>query len=322
MRYRSLGSTGIRVSTIGFGGWGIGGRTAGATSYGQTDDVVSRRALEAAFERGITLYDTSNVYGDGHSETLIGQTFRARRERVVIATKAGMLPSYGGSDFSPAALRASLEDSLRRLGTDYVDILQLHNPLPADIRTRPEILGELERLRADGKARAIGFSTKSPDEARELLWTPNLACLQVNLNLLDWRAVDNGLLDAAARVGVGIIARTPLAFGFLSGRIGPDQTFHHHDHRSQLSRSTVRTRVEVADGIMAVVGDDGEPNARVRAALRFCLSFPAVSTAIPGMLTAEEVEANAAAGEAEPYAQDILDRMRDIYCQYEGALSA
>jgi aryl-alcohol dehydrogenase-like predicted oxidoreductase len=170
--------------------------------------------------------------------------------------------------------------------------------------------------------RAIGFSTKSPDEARELLSTPNLACLQVNLNLLDWRAVDNGLLDAAACAGVGVIARTPLAFGFLSGGIAPDHAFHQHDHRSRLSRSTVRARVAAADGILAVVAGEGEADARVRAALRFCLSFPAVATAIPGMLTAQEVETNAAAGEAEPFAQDVLDRMRDIYCQYEGALSA
>jgi aryl-alcohol dehydrogenase-like predicted oxidoreductase len=183
-------------------------------------------------------------------------------------------------------------------------------------------MGELEALRAEGKVRAIGFSTKSPDEARVLVATPGLGCLQVNLNLLDWRAVDNGLLEAAVGAGVGIVARTPLAFGFLSGTIAPDQMFHAHDHRSRLSRSAVRTRAAAADGILAVTGGESEAAARVRAALRFCLSFPAVASAIPGMLTPEEVAANAAAGEAEPFADDLLARMRDVYERYEDALGA
>jgi aryl-alcohol dehydrogenase-like predicted oxidoreductase len=312
----------MRVSAIGFGGWGIGGCTAGATSYGHTDDAVSRRALLAAYDRGITFFDTANVYGDGHSEALIGQVFSSRRDSVIIATKAGMLPSYKGADFAPASLRASLEGSLRRLNTDYVDILQLHNLRPSDLHTHPEILDELERLRAEGKLRAWGISTKSPDVARELLPTPNLACVQVNLNLLDWRAVDNGLLDEAARCGVGVIARTPLAFGFLSGAITADQTFDPHDHRSRFGRATIRTWVEAADKIQAMAAGKGQIDGRVHAALRFCLSFSAVSTVIPGMLTTQEVETNAAAGEAEPFKPDAIARMRDIYDSYEGALSA
>jgi aryl-alcohol dehydrogenase-like predicted oxidoreductase len=311
----------MRVSAVGFGGWGIGGYTAGATSYGHTDDAVSRRALMAAFDHGITFFDTANVYGDGHSEELVGQVFGSRRHRVIIATKAGMLPSYKGTDFEPASLRASLEGSLRRLATDYVDILQLHNVLPSDLRTRPERVDALERLRSEGKLRAWGISTKSPDAARELLPTPDLACLQVNLNLLDWRAIDNGLLDEAARCGVGIIARTPLAFGFLSGAIAADQTFDRNDHRSRFDRATIRTWVEAADQILAVAVND-EVDGRVYAALRFCLSFAAVSTVIPGMLTAQEVETNAAAGEAEAFEPETIARMRDIYVRYEGALSA
>lgn len=322
MRYRTLGSTGMRISAIGFGGWGIGGCTAGATSYGHTDDLVSCQALRAAYERGITFFDTANVYGDGHSEELIGEVFRSRRDSVVIATKAGMLPSYQRADFAPAGVRASLEGSLRRLGTDYVDILQLHNPTSDDLDREPGLLGELEKLRTEGKLRAWGFSTKSPDVARALVATPGLACLQVNLNLLDWRAVDNGLLDVAARRGVGIVARTPLAFGFLSGAIAPDQTFDANDHRSRLSRSTVRAWVEAADEILAAADGRGHAEWRVHAALRFCLSFPAVSSVIPGMLTMQEVVTNAQAGDEEPFTPDTLARMRDIYGRSEGALSA
>src|ERR1700687_5599671 len=118
------------VSVIGFGAWGIGGRTVGATSYGETDAAESSRALYEAFDRGINFYDTANVYGDGRSEELIGNCFKNRRHEVVIATKAGITSSFRGYDFSYSALRASLEASLRRLQTDYVDLFQLHNAGP------------------------------------------------------------------------------------------------------------------------------------------------------------------------------------------------
>ena len=169
MDYRPLGSTGMTVSAVGFGAWGIGGCTPGATSYGETDDAESLRALNEAFDRGITFYDTSNVYGNGHSEELIGACFEGRRRDIVIATKAGITPSYRGYDFSPPALRASLEASLRRLRTDYVDVLQLHNAGPDDVAGRADVFDMLERLVDEGKVRAWGISTPSPEDAMVLL---------------------------------------------------------------------------------------------------------------------------------------------------------
>jgi aryl-alcohol dehydrogenase-like predicted oxidoreductase len=125
MDTRPLGP--LRVSVIGFGAWGIGGLTPKATSYGETDDAVSRRALHEALDLGITFFDTSSVYGDGRSERLIGELAASQRDRMVIATKGGIAPGYAGYDFSSPALRASLEASLRRLRTDHVDLFQLHN---------------------------------------------------------------------------------------------------------------------------------------------------------------------------------------------------
>ena len=151
MRYRPLGSSSIQVSVVGFGAWGIGGRTPGATSYGATDDAVSRRALHEAFDRGITFYDTASVYGDGHSEELIGECFDGRRHEIVIATKAGITSSFRGYDFSAPALRASLEGSLRRLRTDYVDLFQLHNAGPDVVLHQPHIVELLQRFVAEGK---------------------------------------------------------------------------------------------------------------------------------------------------------------------------
>src|SRR6266567_241709 len=145
MRYRPLGKTGLQVSEIGFGAWGIGGRTVEQTSYGDTDDRTSLAALERALERGITFFDTSAAYGDGHSEELIGRAVRGVRSRVVITTKAGYDSWDRPPDFSPRAIAASTERSLLRLGTDYLDLLQLHNP-PCEVLTAPEVREELARL--------------------------------------------------------------------------------------------------------------------------------------------------------------------------------
>ena len=164
MRYRILGSSGIRVSEIGFGTWGLGGAAQGAVAYGATRDEESIAAVRAACERGVNFFDTSDFYGFGHSEEVLGKALRGMRAQVVIATKAGLLDASGAQDFSPAHLRRALEASLERLGTDYVDLFQLHGP-PIDLLVRqPEIMGCLEDLRRAGKLRAFGASVRSPDE--------------------------------------------------------------------------------------------------------------------------------------------------------------
>ena len=317
MQYRILGSSGIRVSTIGFGAWGIGGRTVGATSYGVTDDAVSLRALQTAFDCGINFYDTANVYGDGHSEVLIGTAFAGRRDRIVIATKAGMLPSYTGTDFSPQALRHSIEGSLRRLNTDRIDVLQIHNARREDILGPCRIIDTLERFAKEGKIRAFGFSTKTPQEAFELVDMPGLTCLQVNCHLLDWRAAEIGLFERAASNDVAIISRTPLAFGFLSGAVTADTVFAADDHRSLWDRKRLAAWLHAADAVFSLFEGDAP---RVESALQFCLSFPGVATVIPGMLTPTEVLANAAAGDRDLLDTELLDRIERVYVQYRAQL--
>lgn len=322
MRYRPLGFTGIQVSVIGFGAWGIGGRTPGATSYGATDDAVSRRALDEAFDRGITFYDTASVYGDGHSEALIGECFQRRRSAIVIATKAGITTSFRGYDFSPPALRASLEGSLRRLQTDYVDLLQLHNAGPDVILGQPHVVDLLNRFVAEGKIRAFGFSTPAPEDAIPLVDIPGTACFQVNCNLLDWRAIEAGLFDRARSGNIGIIARTPLAFGFLAGGLDKDTVFTADDHRSKWPRARMAAWIEAADRIVADLDIPDDPQSRAVLALRFCLSFEAVASVIPGMLSPAQVLANVAAGAAEPLDPSVIRRIRTVYRQYEAQLKA
>jgi len=322
LHYRPLGSSSIIVSVVGFGAWGIGGRTPGPTSYGATDDAVSRRALEEAFERGITFYDTASVYGDGHSEELIGECFRDRRQKVVIASKAGITAAFSGYDFSAPALRASLEGSLRRLQTDYVDVLQLHNAGAEVVLGQPHVVELMQRFVEEGKVRAFGFSTPTPEDGLALVDVPGAVCLQVNCNLLDWRAIDTGLFERAASRGIGIVARTPLAFGFLAGGLDKDAVFPADDHRSKWSRERVAIWVEAADRLVAELNIPNDPPSRVAVALRFCLSFEAVATVIPGMLSPAQVMANAAAGEAGPLDPSVIRRIESVYRQYETRLKA
>ena len=183
MEYRALGRTGLTVSVVGFGGWGIGGPTPGADSYGVRSDAENLAALGKAFDCGITFYNTAAAYGAGHSESLIGRAFHgSNRDQVVIATKAGVERFGEAPDWRPGALRASVEASLARLDTDRIDLLQLHNPPTALLRERPEILAALDKLRAAGKIRAWGLSLKSPLEGNDALRSLDAPVLQVNLN--------------------------------------------------------------------------------------------------------------------------------------------
>ena len=246
MQYRKLGRTDLIISEIGFGAWGIGGRTAGQTSYGTTDDASSRRALARAFDLGITLYDTAPPYGDGHSEELIGSAFRDRRSQVVLATKVGVEHFGKEPDLSPQALRHSLEGSLRRLGCDYVDLLQIHSLDIAALRRDPAILETLNAMVAEGKTRALAMSAKSPDDAVAAVTEFGFKIVQINLNMMDLRAQQNGFLALAEERGIGVIARTPLCFGFLSGTIGTDTQFPDGDHRNGWSRAQIERWIEGA----------------------------------------------------------------------------
>lgn len=307
MRYRPLGTTGIKVSEIGFGGWGIGGATPGPTSYGPTNDQESQEALEVAFDRGINYYDTAGVYG--HSEELIGKTFKHQRDQVVIGTKVGFSEHYTPQDFSKENLVGSLQRSLKNMGTDYVDLYQLHNPnlkiLPMD-----EILETLIGLKVQGLIKTFGVSVKHPDHGLVALRYKDFASIQVNLNMIDQRAIDNGLLKEAKKQGVGIIARTPLNFGFLTDN-GKTMNldFGPQDHRS----SWLMKQREAWQKAARLLSEIYPGYSLTLLALRYCLSVDGASTVIPGMLTVNDVLANTAAGELQPLSQKTMDRIRQIY---------
>jgi aryl-alcohol dehydrogenase-like predicted oxidoreductase len=310
VRYRTLGRTGITVSEIGFGAWGIGGRTGGTTSYGDTDDATSLTALRRALDCGITFYDTSPAYGDGHSEALIGEAFAGQRDRVVVASKAGYESWGTPADFSPAALVSSAEKSLVRLRSDYLDLLQLHNP-PVEALRDGALQHALRGLQQAGKIRSWGVSAKSPVEATEALVAFAAPVVQANFNMMDVRVVESGLLDEAVRRGAGFIARTPLCFGFLSGTIRRDTVFPPGDHRLGWSRAQIENWIDGARDLLAAAAAQPGREA-AQAALRFCLAPSPVSTVIPGILTAAEAEDNAIASEAGPLEDRVVEAIIGI----------
>jgi aryl-alcohol dehydrogenase-like predicted oxidoreductase len=310
MNYRSLGRTGLVVSEIGFGAWGIGGRTVSQTSYGDTDDRTSLAALAGAHDCGITFFDTSAVYGNGHSEELIGQALSGVRHKAVLATKAGYEAWDRPPDFSAAAIVASTERSLGRLRTDYLDLLLLHNP-PLDVLLALDVQEALARLVASGKIRAWGASCKGPADALEALRACDVSVIQANFNMMDVRAVTSGLFEEVSRQNAGFIARTPLCFGFLSGTVTRDTKFPPGDHRLGWSSAQLANWIDGArDLLEAVLASPGL--AGVQAALRFCLAFPEVSCTIPGILTPAEAGQNAAASGLGALPKDAVAAVLEI----------
>ena len=285
---RSLGVTGIRVSEIGFGTWAIGGDSGATMGYGPTEDEESLAALHEARALGCTLFDTSNLYGWGHAEALLARALAPWRRDIVLATKAGYATAGGQQDFSPDAIRRSVDGSLRRLQTDHVDLLQLHSPPREALERNDGLFAALETMRGEGTIRAFGISAASPDEALLFVARYQPSFLQVNFNLGDLRAWRNGLFEACRAQGIGVIVRTPLAAGFLSGRIGAAETFGVSDHRRRYS-GEMRARWTEAVRLLRPVFADAPDATPAQNAIRFALSFDAVSAVIPGMMRVSDV---------------------------------
>lgn len=312
MKYRKLGATSIEVSEIGFGTWGLGG-----TSYGPVDDNESVRALQRAFDLGITFYDTADLYGNGHSETILGKALGAKRKQIIIGTKGGTLPHSGfhmPQDFSPQYIRGALEASLKRLGTDYIDLYQLHSPKLEEIQGQ-ELRATLEELKAAGKILEYGISVRAPKDGVAAIQAMNFRTVQANFNLIDQRAIECGLLSLAQEKGIGVIARTPLCFGFLTGNLKETTSFAEGDHRKLWPKAQLKRWADAVALFEKLYQSKGNTPAQL--ALRFCLSAPGISTVIPGMMNVKEVEENASASDLPSLDAEELAAVKEIYAAHE-----
>jgi len=314
MRVRTLGKTGIKVSEVGFGAWAIGGpaELGGlAVGWGEADDWDSIRALEAAFDEGINFYDTADVYGIGHSEELLARVFGKRRAQVVIASKGGNLNDEAGrwqKIFTGTFLAQRVEDSLRRLRTDYIDLYQLHTPRTDEEFAQALTSAEtMNRLVEQGKLRAYGLSIGPLEHGLRQIEHGFGATIQVIYNALE-RAPEAKLLPAAKQANYGIIPRVPLASGFLTGKYTRDTQFDARDHRSRMTAEQKKDWTEKANRLKPIAKELGITLAQL--ALQYILANDAVSVVIPGARNADQARQNAAVGKLPPLSDAVVARIR------------
>ncbi len=315
MRYREFGNSGLKVSEIGFGAWAIGGNQHG-NSYGPTDDKVSTEAVHAALDLGCNFFDTADVYGFGHSEELLGKALRSVRDRVLIATKVGgdFYSGAGRQTFSAEYIRFALDKSLERLRTDYIDIYQLHNP-PLKLIERPDTYQVLKELKREGKIRAWGISIFDPVEGLTALKITQPDCLQVVYNIFSPKPAEE-LFPKAQAAGCAIIAREPLANGFLSGKYTDKSKFAEGDIRHDWPPQYIRARTRAAEKLRPLLKGDIQTLAQL--ALKFVLANQAVSVVIPGTKTAKQARDNLLAGEGARLPDEDLAAINQLAVQNFG----
>jgi aryl-alcohol dehydrogenase-like predicted oxidoreductase len=302
MNHRRLGRTGLEVSEIGYGAWGIGG-----SQWLGAEDRESLAALHRAVDRGVNFFDTALAYGRGHSEQLVGRLVAEREERIVVATKVPpkdqQWPAAPGTDpdeaFPAEWIRRCTERSLANLGLDRVDVQQLH-VWHDEWVGRGSWLETVQALKDEGKIASFGVSINDhqPDNALKLIETGVVDTVQVIYNVFD-QSHEDELLGVCEREGIGVLARVPFDEGSLTGTVLPDTEFPDGDFRNDyFGEPGSDRRTQVDERVRAILDDLGIGRAELaEVALRYVLSHPAVSTAIPGMRSVRNVERNAPVGD-------------------------
>ena len=315
MEHRRLGKTGRTVSVIGFGAWAIGG------DWGSVDDATALRALHAAADAGVDLIDTADVYGDGHSEQLIGRFLRERPgETFFVATKMGRRVPQVPAEYNPVAFRAWNDRSRQNLGVETLDLVQLHCP-PTPVYYLPEVFADLDAMVAEGRIASYGVSVEKVEEALKAIEFPGVASVQIIFNMLRQRPAERFLAEAARR-DVGVLARVPLASGILTGKLRRDSAFEASDHRNYNRHGAsfdvgetfagvdYETGLEVAEALLEIVPEGAT---LAQTALRWILMHDGVTAAIPGAKTPQQAVANAAAGDLAPLPEATMERVRELY---------
>lgn len=319
MQYRQLGRTDMKVATVSFGAWAIGG------TWGPVQDDESLAALNSAVDLGVNFIDTADVYGDGRSEQLIAKLRKQRpQDEIFVATKAGRrAQKHTPEAYNRANLTEWVERSLRNLEVEALDLLQLHCP-PTPVYDMPEVFGILDDLVAAGKLRYYGVSVETVNEALHAIRHPNVQSVQIIFNMFRFKPADE-FFAAAKNREVGILARVPLASGLLTGKLNTNSKFAPDDHRAfnrhgeSFDKGETFSGVPYERGLEAVAAlQKVKPPSltMVQFALRWILMFDAVTCAIPGAKHTAQEEENASAAELPPLSQDTMEAVRMIYSEY------
>lgn len=289
IKYRELGQTGLTISEIGFGSWGIGGISS-VLGYGPVNDDISKMAVKTAIEMGCNFFDTADCYGQGHSERILGSILSKQRSNVIIATKSGIdfYHGYPKPNFHPDYIRFAIYQSLRRLQTDYIDLFLLHNPPPSVIYST-ELIEELGKLKQSGKLHFIGVSASDTDTAIAACYSGWPDVIEVHYNMLAPEA-ELYLFPLSKSMSIGIIAREVLANGFLTGKfVNHHYKFPSGDIRSLWPLETIKDIIKLVEKIKPF-RRSGETLAQL--AIRFVLESSAVSTVVCGCKSSTQVKEN------------------------------
>ncbi|GAA2630053.1 aldo/keto reductase [Dactylosporangium fulvum] len=316
MQERALGRTGVPVGVVGLGAWQLG------ADWGEVDEDEALATLIAAHEAGVTFIDTADVYGDGRSERLIGQFLRGlpTGRTVTVATKMGRRVPQEASRYNLDNFRAWNDRSRANLGVDTLDLVQLHCP-PTEVYSTDEVFDALDLMVQEGRMMAYGVSVETAAEALTAIARPNVATVQIIFNMLRLKPLDD-VLPAAEKMGVGIIARVPLASGLLSGRYDEHTTFGADDHRTYNRHGEAFDQGETFSGVDFATGLDAvrrlaplkpEQMTMAQFALRWIIDHPAVSVVIPGARNGEQARGNAAVGDLPPLPAVTHDAVKDVY---------
>lgn len=326
MKYRILDNTDLRVSVVGFGVW-----TVSTSMWGITDDALSVRLLQFAYEQGYTFYDTADVYGDGKGETILADALSKHRDEIVIATKfgydfyntPGIQPGQRERphDWSPEFVRKACEESLRRLHTDRIDLYQLHNPRLDALQT-DDLFAELERLKAEGKIRSYGAALgpalkpdRQVDEGLYALQTRKMA-VQIIYNLLE-QVLGEALCPVAQTLNLPVLVRVPHASGILEGGYNEDTTFAPNDHRSHRLVNDAMRKQWLLDGIKKIeklrFATDDAGRTLAQMAIQFLLSQKSVQGIFPNIYNEQQIVEFANAPDTPEMTPEELAKLADLY---------
>ena len=315
MHSRIFGKTGRAVGEVGLGTWQLG------AGWGDVTEEAAMATLRAAYEAGVTLFDTADVYGMGRAETLIGKFLQETRAPIYVATKLGRFSPPGWPEnFTRTGIRQHTEASLGRLGVETIDLTQLHC-IPTDILLQGDVFEHLRELQREGKIRDFGVSVESMEQADICVRQEGVAALQIIFNIFRQKPIE-ALFAEAKRREVALLVRLPLASGLLGGRMTKGTAFSENDHRNY-NRDGQRFNVgetfaglpfekgvELADALRSLVPAGSTMG---EMALRWCLDFDAVSAVIPGARSPEQARANARASELPPLGADLHAKLAEYY---------
>ncbi len=319
MNYRQLGKTGFKVSEISLGTWQVGGKWGSEFDHDKAEHI-----LRTAIDEGVNFIDTADVYEGGESEKAVGRVVNSHSERIYVATKCGrQLDPHTNEAYQPEVLRGFVEDSLRNMGLETIDLIQLHCP-PTEVYYRPEIFGLFERLKEEGKIRHLGVSVEKVEEALKAIEYPNVATVQIIFNMFRHRPSEL-FFPRAKEKNVGIIVRVPLASGLLTGKFHLKSEFGEGDHRhfnregEAFDKGETFSGVDYEKGLQAVEELQelfpGHENL-APVALRWILMFDEVSCIIPGASKETQVLSNVSAENLPPLSAAQMEGVKHIYKKY------